>query len=289
MAYLSAKVVRSIEDRFYELLSQVPGTKEHKQDFFQRRMKVRVPRTNYWVMWTRLVEYLGRAGAGEAVFDYVLSSDYPRLSRLLYLASTGKAVRLRENDPDIIWTIFWPRGKLRRIGQHLVGYMAEIGMIAAVEKALEMSRTKVRPTPTTPERSFQYDVAPSCAGEQRSYVKPVYKALEKMGVKTFYDEAETVSLWGKDLEAHLDKVFRKLARVCVVFVSKEYVTKPWPSFEAQSALARAIEEKGEYVLPVRFDDSELPGLRPTIGYLDANQYTPEQLAEVIRVKLKELG
>ncbi len=59
-------------------------------------------------------------------------------------------------------------------------------------------------------------------------------------------------------------------------------------FEAQSALARAVQEKGEYVLPVRFDDSELPGLLPTIKYLWAKDYTPDQLAEIMRSKLEEL-
>ncbi len=288
MAYLLAKNVRSIEYPFYELLYDAPGTKEDKQDFFQRRRKVLVPKTNYEVMWERLVEWLGRAGAGEALFDYVLYAAGPRLQGLLVEASRGRRVKLRQNEKAAVSHIFWLNGKLRRIGEHLVGYMVEIGKTPTTKKAKAgKKRTKILP-PTTPERSFQYDVALSCAGEQRSYVKPVYKTLKKMGIKTFYDEAETVSLWGKDLEVHLDKVFRKMARVCVVFVSKEYVSKSWPSFEAQSALARSVEEKGEYVLPVRFDDSELPGLRPTLGYLDANRYTPEQLAQIIKSKMEEL-
>jgi hypothetical protein len=38
-------------------------------------------------------------------------------------------------------------------------------------------------------------------------------------------------------------------------------------------------------LPVRFDDTEIPGLAPTIGYLDARVLTPSKLAELIRQKL----
>ncbi len=84
MANLTAKDVRSIEDRFYELLVDAPGTKEDKQGFFLSRMKVRVPKTNYKFMWERLVDYLrGRGGAGEAVFDYVLDTADERLKRLL--------------------------------------------------------------------------------------------------------------------------------------------------------------------------------------------------------------
>ncbi len=282
MADLSAKDVRSIEDRFYELLSYAPVTKEEKQAFFQRRMNVFVPKTNYKIIWERLVEHLGRGGAGEAVFDYVLATADEHLKGLLVRASRGQRVRLHPDEPPTVLNIFWGNGRPRRIGQHLVEYMVQTGWL---EKPARKWRTIATPEPA---RQFPYDVALSCAGEQRSYVRPVNETLKKMGIKTFYDDAETVSLWGKDLQAHLDKVFRKMARACVVFVSKEYVSKSWPSFEAQSALARAVEEKGEYVLPVRFDDSELPGLRPTTSYIDANRYTPEQLAQMIGSKLEEL-
>jgi len=44
-----------------------------------------------------------------------------------------------------------------------------------------------------------------------------------------------------------------------MFISKEYAEKPWTKHERRSDLSRALEED-EYVLPARFDDTELPGL-----------------------------
>ena len=41
----------------------------------------------------------------------------------------------------------------------------------------------------------------------------------------------------------------------VVFISKAYVEKTWPRHERRAALSRMIQEQGEYVLPVRFDDT----------------------------------
>jgi hypothetical protein len=38
--------------------------------------------------------------------------------------------------------------------------------------------------------------------------------------------------------------------------------------ERRSDLSRAVQEKGEYILPARFDDTEIPSLRHTIGYAD---------------------
>ena len=53
-----------------------------------------------------------------------------------------------------------------------------------------------------------------------------------------------------------------------MFVSKHYRDRVWTTRELGSALARAVEEKGnEYILPVRIDDTILSGLLPTISYL----------------------
>ena len=92
-------------------------------------------------------------------------------------------------------------------------------------------------------------------------------------------------MWGKDLSEHLDKVYRGSARYCVMFISKNYANKVWASHERRSALAKAIEEKEEYILPARFDDTEMYGIRPTIGYVDLATKAPEQLGKMILQKL----
>jgi hypothetical protein len=64
-----------------------------------------------------------------------------------------------------------------------------------------------------------------------------------------------------------------------------YGAKLWTSHERQSAQARAFESAGEYVLPVRFDDTEIPGVRPTTGYLDLRKMSPDELAHAILRKV----
>jgi hypothetical protein len=70
-----------------------------------------------------------------------------------------------------------------------------------------------------------------------------------------------------------------------MFISEAYARKPWTVHERRSALARALEEEGEYVLPARFDDTELPGLRPTVAYVDLRELAPQTLVEFILEKL----
>ncbi|HMS55617.1 MAG TPA: TIR domain-containing protein, partial [Fimbriimonadaceae bacterium] len=109
--------------------------------------------------------------------------------------------------------------------------------------------------------------------------------LNEAGVRVFYDEWEKVSLWGKDLIEHLQSVFAQKAEYCVLFVSAHSAAKPWPTLERRSALARALENQTEYVLPARFDDTVVPGLSPSTAFIDLRRLSHTQFAEIILQKL----
>ena len=138
---------------------------------------------------------------------------------------------------------------------------------------------------STRDQVFDYDVALSYAGEDRAYVEEIATRLRDLGVRLFYDEYVAAELWGSDLYTLLDDVYRKRARFTVIFVSCHYVSKPWTRHERQSAQARALTNVDPYLLPVRLDDSELPGLRPTVGYIDARRTPVEELIRLIQQKL----
>ena len=131
-----------------------------------------------------------------------------------------------------------------------------------------------------------YDVCLSFAGEQRAFVEGVATRLRERQIRVFYDDFEKTRLWGKDLYEHLDYVYRQAASYCVVFVSADYARKVWTRHEGKSALARALDADTEYILPVRFDDTELPGLRPTIAYVDLRTTTSDELVEMIVEKVR---
>ena len=142
-----------------------------------------------------------------------------------------------------------------------------------------------RRLPATFRQDDLYDVALSYAGEDRSYVEKVAASLREAGVRVFYDKFESADLWGKDLVAHLQDVYQNRARYCVLFVSEHYVNKPWPRHERRSAQARALVADQEYLLPARFDDTLLPGLPPTIGFVDLRDMDPADLAKLILEKI----
>lgn len=137
--------------------------------------------------------------------------------------------------------------------------------------------------------SNEYDVCLSFAGEDRSFVEAVAAELRKRNLRVFYDRYEEVNLWGKDLYQHLDEVYRERATYCVIFISNAYATKVWTKHELKSAQARAFAENREYILPARFDDTELPGMRSTTGYIDLRTKSPEQFADLIERKVRVGG
>lgn len=134
---------------------------------------------------------------------------------------------------------------------------------------------------------FEYDVAVSFAGENRSAVEQFVSLLQGAGLNVFYDTAEQGKLWGKDLYEHLDDVYKHKARFCVMFISEHYAKKRWTNHERKSAQERAFKENREYILPVRFDDTVIPGLRDTVGYLDLRQMKIGQIAELAIDKIRK--
>lgn len=135
--------------------------------------------------------------------------------------------------------------------------------------------------------SFIYDVALSFAGEDREYVDKVANALRDLRVSVFYDKFEEVNLWGKDLYGYLSDIYFKKCKYTVIFISEHYSKKLWTNHERKNAQARAFNESGEYILPARFDDSDVPGLLPTIGYIDLRMKAPYEFAGIIKQKVME--
>jgi hypothetical protein len=130
-----------------------------------------------------------------------------------------------------------------------------------------------------------YDVVISFAGEDRKYAKALADALTRRNVAVFYDEYEKAALWGVNLYTHLSDVYQNQAQYCVMLLSEHYARKVWTNHEREAAQARAFQEHRDYILPVRLDDTEIPGILPTIGYLRWPPEDSESIADAILIKL----
>jgi uncharacterized protein YlbG (UPF0298 family) len=135
-------------------------------------------------------------------------------------------------------------------------------------------------------KHFEYDVVLSFAGENRGFVSEVAKELNGKRIKYFYDDENIVKLWGKNLAEFFHDLYKNKAKFCVMFISIYYKDKIWTRHERRSALERAMAQDDEYILPVRFDDTEILGLYSSIHFVDANKHTPIEIAKLIGAKVE---
>lgn len=136
--------------------------------------------------------------------------------------------------------------------------------------------------------TYKYDVALSFAGEDREYVEQVALLLKKKNVAVFYDYFEEENLWGKNLVSYLEEVYTHKSKYCVIFISQYYAQKEWTSYESAAAMVRMLDnnrKQKEYLLPVKFDETKVPGVLSTIGFVDGKRKSPDELANLIIKKL----
>jgi len=164
--------------------------------------------------------------------------------------------------------------------------IAEIGccylsqdMVRRFEQMLE---------PLAGKHSMEYDFTLSFAGEDRAYADALAKILNMRGARVFYDKYEEADLLGKDLYQHLQFIYRDSAKFCVIFLSKDYERKLWTQHELKQAQARAFLQQEEYILPIKIDDTEIPGINSTVGYVDLRSKTVEEIADLLMAKLKNM-
>jgi hypothetical protein len=134
---------------------------------------------------------------------------------------------------------------------------------------------------------YEYDVVISYAGEDKVTVDRIERLLRQKvpSIRIFYAPLKEADLWGKDLAEELPTVFREEGRYCVMFISEHYAQKLWPTVERKAAIQRAVQQQEEYILPVRIDNTQLPGLSPTIAYYDMREKSPKDVVDGIKHKL----
>lgn len=131
---------------------------------------------------------------------------------------------------------------------------------------------------------FDYDIAVSFSGRQRSYVHETVLAARQLGLRVFYDEDISGDWWGRNVLVEMRRVYRTGTRFVVPFISAEYLASSFGMDELCFAMTTALRRAEPYILPVVFGDIELPPdvLHAYTVYLDAYQHTPQQLAAHMR-------
>ncbi|MBE9593850.1 MAG: TIR domain-containing protein, partial [Proteobacteria bacterium] len=150
--------------------------------------------------------------------------------------------------------------------EYFIGKLRKGYSVKKLLNGIEKEEERIKKIERGPE--YKYQVVLSFAGEDRTHAQKLAELLKERDISFFYDSYEQAELWGVDLYQHFQSVYRDKAQYCVVFLSESYAKKPWTRHELKQAQARAFMEHKVYILPVRIDDTEIPGINETIGYID---------------------
>ena len=137
-----------------------------------------------------------------------------------------------------------------------------------------------------PNNGYEYDIAISFAGEQRSIAENIVQELNLLNIKTYYDNDDIINMWGKNLTEHFQSIFRDKSRYCVMLISTEYINKSWTNHERRSALDRQMRDVAEYILPIKIDDIEIPGLPSSTCYIKYEDHNEKEIAKIIKEKMR---
>lgn len=168
-------------------------------------------------------------------------------------------------------------------------YITSIGVKKLNDKFKDIELKKVSSKlSTTDSDDKKYDIAISFAGEDRGIAEDLATKLKNHDVDVFYDNFEKSELWGKNLYDYLTEIYSEKSKYCIMLISESYSNKLWTTLERQSAQARAFRENREYILPIRLDNTKIKGINETIGYIDYNSHSIEEIVGFVLDKLKKI-
>ena len=159
--------------------------------------------------------------------------------------------------------------------------------VLASELGLDAWRDRVAQLLPPVLPSFDYDVVVSFSGRQRNVAAEINRVLKAAGLVTFYDHDHEHELLGEDLTVALQRIYFSRSRYAVAILSHDFLESKWAgNWEWKAILAAMQARRSSYLLPYFWEELELPGLNPSIGYISRKRATPEQFAQVVVRKLR---
>jgi serine protease AprX len=133
------------------------------------------------------------------------------------------------------------------------------------------------------DQKKRFAVALSYPGERRGYVQKVVAELRRTfsRAEIFYDRFHQAELVGPDLDVRLERIYHDDSELIAVFISGEYAAKEWTGLEWRIVRDVIKRRRAEDVVPLRFDDTPIPGLLSIDAFVDLKDFDPEFAAALI--------
>lgn len=138
---------------------------------------------------------------------------------------------------------------------------------------------------SAPVKRFQ--IALSFPGEHRDFVRQVADVLAgTVGTeRILYDKYYEAEMARRDLDTYLQRLYYEESELVVVFLCAEYERKEWCRLEWRAVRNILWKRDNADVMLLRFDQTEIPGLFPSDGYVEISDRAPADVAGLILDRL----
>jgi hypothetical protein len=134
-----------------------------------------------------------------------------------------------------------------------------------------------------------FDFSLSFASEDQDVATELYRLLRSRRASVFcYPFCRSYTLgksWSRSITPN---VYGCATRFVVPIISRYYVSKTFPMSEFIGAKQEESRRPKEFILPLRRDDTVLPGLDPDVDYIDLRRCTLCEAADIMIAKVRGL-
>lgn len=133
----------------------------------------------------------------------------------------------------------------------------------------------------------RFRIAFSFVGEKRDFVAEVAAILAKQFGQDaiLYDKFHEAEFARHDLGIYLPKLYGEQSDLIVPVLCPNYDQKRWTGWEWLHIYGLLTKADGKRVMPCRFEHAQADGLSPVAGFIELDDKTPEQAANLILERL----
>lgn len=158
--------------------------------------------------------------------------------------------------------------------------LASGSSVATFEFSTRSSQAAGTPRSRTIPR---FKIALSFPGESRDLVDKIADQLAKeYGEQSvLYDRFHEAEFARPNLDIYLQRLYHEDSALVVVFLSKDYSLKEWCGLEWRAIRDLIKSRHDSSIMLIRIDDTEIKGIYPIDGYIDAGKKGTKELASLI--------
>ena len=123
---------------------------------------------------------------------------------------------------------------------------------------------------------FEYDVVIAFSAPDRSTAEEFARLLAERNIKSSLDELKDPNMGSTGPAAHLAETFARKARFYLLLISRSFPQINWRDVQPLTD-----PSAGSSVIPVRLDDTDLPGMEDPTQVKDLRSHSKQDIVDLI--------